>query len=167
MAEGSGELKHVNTVIHGPPGSGKSSLKRAILGEDPLPEEKQNSTDILENAVRAVSMDRLKSFAIITNEELVELLAEAMLNQIKKVKVSKSTAADSGAKPRGNKPLSNVPAIKSKKIKKRTVHDEQSLRDIAVPKNTSASKDSPSDSSSESVSLTQQAVANYNVKNCC
>ena len=165
MAEGSGELKHLNTVIHGPPGSEKSSLKRAILGEDPLPEEKQNSTDILENAVRAVSMDRLKSFDIITNEELVELLAEAMLNEI--IKVKESNAADSGAKPRGNKPLSNVPAIKSNKIKKRTVHDEQSLRDIAVPKNTSASKDSPSDSSSESVSLTQQAVANYNVKNCC
>ena len=157
MAEGSGELKHLNTVIHGPPGSGKSSLKRAILGEDPLPEEKQNSTDILENAVRAVSMDRLKSFAIITNEDLVELLAEAMLNEIKKVKESKSTADDSGAKPRGNKPLSNVPAIKSNEIKQRTVHDEESHRDIAVPKNTSASKDSP-DSSSESVSPTLSKI---------
>ena len=157
MAEGSGELKHLNTVLHGPPGSGKSSLKRAILGEDPLPEEKQNSTDILENAVRAVSMDRLKSFAIITNEELVKLLAEAMLNEIKKVKESKSTAADSGNKPRGNKPLLNVSAIKSNEIKQRTVHDKQSLRDIAVPTNTSAIKDFP-DSSSESVSPTLSEI---------
>ena len=157
MAKGSGELKHLNTVLHGPPGSGKSSLKRAILGEDPLPEEKQNSTDILENAVRAVSMDRLKSFAIISNEDLVELLAKAMLNQIIKVKESKSTAADSGAKPRGNKPLSNVSVIKSNEIKQRTVHDEQLLRDIAVPTNTSASKDFP-DSSSESVSPTLSRI---------
>ena len=140
MAEGSGELKHLNTVLHGPPGSGKSSLKRAILGEDPLPEEKQNSTDIMKNAVRAVSMDRLKSFDIVSNEELVELLAEAMLNEIKKVKESKSTAADSG-----NKPLP-------------TVHDKQSLRDIAVPTNTrSASKDFPG-SSSESVSPTLSKI---------
>ena len=151
-------MKHLNTVIHGPPGSGKSSLKRAILGEDPLPEEKQNSTDILENAVRAVSMDRLKSFDIITNEELIDLLAKAMLNQIIKVKESKSTAADSGAKPRGNKPLSNVPVIKSNEIKQRTVRDEESHRDIAVPTNTSASKDSPSDSSSESVSPTLSKI---------
>ena len=98
MAEGGGELKHLNTVLHGPPGSGKSSLKRAILGEDPLPEEEQYSTDIMKNAVRAVSMDRLKSFNIVSNEELVELLAKAMLNEIKKVKESKSTAADSGNK---------------------------------------------------------------------
>ena len=152
MAEGGGELKHLNTVLHGPPGSGKSSLKRAILGEDPLPEEKQNSTNILENAVRAVSMDRLKSFAIITNEELVELLAEAMLNEIKKVKESKSTAADSG-----NKPVPKVSTIESNEIKQRTVHDEESLCVIAVPTNTSASKDYP-DSSSESVSPTLSKI---------
>ena len=157
MAEGGGELKHLNTVLHGPPGSGKSSLKRAILAEDPLPEEKQNSTNILENAVRAVSMDRLKSFDIITNEDLVELLAKAMLNEIKKVKESKSTAADSGNKLRGNKPLPNVSAIKSNEIKQRTVHDEQSLHDIAVATNTSASKDFP-DSSSESVSPTLSKI---------
>ena len=158
MAEGGGELKHLNTVLHGPPGSGKSSLKRAILGEDPLPEGNQNSTDIMKNAVRAVSMDRLKSFNIITNEDLVELLAKAMLNEIKKIKERKSTAADSGNKPRGNEPLPNVSAIKSNEIKQQTVrHNEQSHRDIAVPTNTSASKDFP-DSSSESVSPTLSKI---------
>ena len=158
MAEGGGELKHLNTVLHGPPGSGKSSLKRAILGEDPLPEGNQNSTDIMKNAVRAVSMDRLKSFAIITNEDLVELLAKAMLNEIKKIKERKSTAADSGNKPRGNEPLPNVSAIERKEIKQRPVrHNEQSHRDIAVPTNTSASKDFP-DSSSESVSPTLSKI---------
>ena len=155
MAEGGGELKHLNTVLHGPPGSGKSSLKRAILGEDPLPEEKQNSTDILENAVRAVSMDRLKSFKVIENKDLIELLAQAMLKKIKEVKESKSTAAD---KPRGNEPLPNVSAIERKEIKQQTVrHNEQSLRDIAVPTNTSASKDF-SVSSSESVSPTLSEI---------
>ena len=78
MAEGGGELKHLNVVLHGPPGSGKSSLKRAVLGEDPLPQVEQNSTGIMENAVRAVSMDRMKNFKVITDKDLLELLAASM-----------------------------------------------------------------------------------------
>ena len=77
---------HLNIVLHGAPGVGKSSSKRVILGEDPLPEQEQNSTDIMENAVRAVSIDRIKQFAVITNEELIELLAEMILNNIEKSK---------------------------------------------------------------------------------
>ena len=78
MAEGGGELKHLNVVLHGPPGSGKSSLKRAILGEDPLPQVEQNSTGVMENAVRAVSMDRMKNFKVIKDKDLLELLAASM-----------------------------------------------------------------------------------------
>ena len=148
MAKGSGKLKHLNTVLHGPPGSGKSSLKRAILGEDPLPEEKQNSTDVMKNAVRAVSIDRLKSFAVITNEEFVQLLAQAMLNKIKE---SKSTAAD------------NVTAIESNEIKQQTTDDdEQSLRDIAGPTNTSASSQmkNPDENKSTVADSSKKPLAN-------
>ena len=152
MAEGHGNLKHLNIVLHGPPGSGKSSLKQAILGEDPLPEEKQNSTDIIKNAVRAVSVDRLKSFEVIEDEDLVELLAEAMLNEI-------NAEADSG-----NEPLTNQSAIESNEIIQKTdvPHDEQSLNeDCRVPDisptNTSASNGIPS-SISESVSPTLSKI---------
>ena len=82
MANGGGSLTHLNIILHGPPGSGKSSLKRVILGEDPLPEWLQNSTDIMENAVRAVSLDRIKQFAVVEKEYLIDLLAETMLQHI-------------------------------------------------------------------------------------
>ena len=151
-------MKHLNTVLHGPPGSGKSSLKRAILGEDPLPEEEQNSTDIRKNAVRAVSMDRLKSFGIITNEDLVELLAEAMLNQSKKEIESKSTAADSGN-------ILNVSANESNEIKQRTVHDEESLHDIAGTTNTSASNQikNPDENKSTAADSSNTSLPNVSI----
>ena len=140
MAEGSGDLKHLNVVLHGPPGSGKSSLKRAILDEDPLPEKEQNSTDIMKNAVRAVSMDRSKNFKVITNEDLIELLAQAMLDIVKRgEETAKSTATDSG-----NEPLANQSAIESNEIMQQN--------DISPTNASPISNDFPDSSSSESVS---------------
>ena len=49
IAEGSGEFKHVIFIMHGPPGSGKTSVQRLMLGEPPLPEEEQQSTGIVYN----------------------------------------------------------------------------------------------------------------------
>ena len=82
MREGGGELFLSNIILHGPPGAGKSSLKRIIIGQPPLPKHKQNATDILEKSVRAVCIDRVTSsetasglFEVVDNEKIIERLA--------------------------------------------------------------------------------------------
>ena len=75
MEEGEGDLDQSNIVLYGPPGAGKSSVKRLIIGSPPLPKEKQTATDILENAVRAISTSQMKLFKVIENEELIGMIA--------------------------------------------------------------------------------------------
>ena len=74
-------MKPCNTILHGPPGVGKSSLKRVILGQAPLPKEKQNATHIVETAARAVSTDRYtakgrKLLAEVDNTKMIKMLAK-------------------------------------------------------------------------------------------
>ena len=81
MKEGVGKMKPCNTILHGPPGVGKSSLKRLILGQSPLPKEKQNATNIVETAACAVSTDRYtakgkKLLAEVDNTEMIKMLAK-------------------------------------------------------------------------------------------
>ena len=47
MKEGGGKMKPHNITMHGPPGTGKTSLKRIIIGLPPLPSDEQNATDIV------------------------------------------------------------------------------------------------------------------------
>ena len=82
MKGGSGKMKSCNITMHGPPGAGKTSLKRVVIGLSPLPLKERNSTDIVENAVRAVSTNRLTAngrrrlmLAEVDNEELIKMLA--------------------------------------------------------------------------------------------
>ena len=82
MKEGGGEIKPCNITMQGPPGAGKTSLKRIIIGLPPLPLEKQNTTDIVENSARAVSTDQFTAdgrrsvmLAEVGNEELIKMLA--------------------------------------------------------------------------------------------
>ena len=85
MKEGGGKMKPRNITMHGPPGAGKTSLKRVIIGLSPLPSEEQNTTDIVENAVRAVSIDQFTSggrrrvmLREVDNEELIKMLARTV-----------------------------------------------------------------------------------------
>ena len=85
MKEGGGKMKPCNITLHGPPGAGKTSLKRVILGQPPLPKEKQNATPIIENAARAVNTNRLtasgrKMLAEVDNHDLIKMLANEVKN---------------------------------------------------------------------------------------
>ena len=78
MSEGGGSLLQSNIILHGPPGTGKTSLKRVIVGLPPLPKKSQKATGIMENAVRAVCTDRFKQFKVIENEELINMIADVV-----------------------------------------------------------------------------------------
>ena len=84
MENGWGKLFQSNLVLHGPPGAGKSSVKRVILGQPPLPKHKQSATDILERSVRAVSINRIAStdrhFEVVDNEQIIDRLAGEVKN---------------------------------------------------------------------------------------
>ena len=76
LAEGGGDLSQYTLFFHGAPGTGKTSLKRVMLDQDPLPKEKQMATDIVENAVRAVTTDKVNGFKVIGEIEMINMLAE-------------------------------------------------------------------------------------------
>ena len=81
MEEGGGKLNPCTITLHGPPGVGKTSLKRVILGQPPLPKEKQNSTNIMENPARAISTNRLTAaggqlLMEVNNMEFIKMLAK-------------------------------------------------------------------------------------------
>ena len=81
MREGGGKMKPCNITLHGPPGVGKTSLKRVILGQPPLSKEKQNGMPIIENAARAVNTSRFtangkKLLAEVNNHDLIKMLAK-------------------------------------------------------------------------------------------
>ena len=83
MSEGGGKLLQSNIVLHGPPGAGKTSLKRIMVGLPCLPRNEQISTNIMENSVRAICTDRVKQFKVIENNDLIGMLASAVKNHEK------------------------------------------------------------------------------------
>ena len=78
------KMKLCNISLHGPPGSGKTSLKRLILGQSPLPKEEQSTTGIIETASRASYgactyrrlTDGKKILAEVKNKNLIEMIAK-------------------------------------------------------------------------------------------
>lgn len=76
LSDGGGELSQTNVILHGPPGAGKTSVKQLVIGLDPLPVEKQTATDIVENAVRAVSTSQVRQFKVVKTDEIIDMLAD-------------------------------------------------------------------------------------------
>ena len=91
ISEGSGNMKVSLIVLHGPPGSGKTSLKRLLLGIPPLPPHLQNSTPIVEQPARAITTskvglkDNSNTLEIINENKLLKLLAGHVKQQDTKV----------------------------------------------------------------------------------
>ena len=85
MSDRGGKLLQSNIVLHGPPGAGKTSLKRIMVGLPCLPRNEQISTNIVENSVRAISTDRVKQFKVIENNDLIGMLASAVKNHEKEM----------------------------------------------------------------------------------
>ena len=76
MSGGGGTLLQSNIILHGPPGAGKTSLKQIVIGLPPLSKEMQSATNILDNAVRAVSTDKMHQFSVIENDKMLDMLAD-------------------------------------------------------------------------------------------
>ena len=91
MSEGSGNIKVSLITLHGPPGAGKTSLKRLLLGEPPLPPKEQNSTPIMDQPARAITTTKLGLKAdsvqlqleVVNETKILELLAGHIQQQVK------------------------------------------------------------------------------------
>lgn len=75
-----GQLKVSVLALHGPPGVGKTSLKRLIVGDPPLTSNQEQSTGIAESPVRAITLGKdiaskdADKFATVNDKNFIELL---------------------------------------------------------------------------------------------
>ena len=93
MSEGFVDIKVSLIALHGSPGVGKTSLKRLLLGELPLPPELQNSTPIMDQPARAITSSKVgclmktgsEQLERINENVLLELLAGYVQDQLTQV----------------------------------------------------------------------------------
>ena len=91
MEEGGGKLIQSNIVLHGPPGAGKTSVKRLMIGLPALSKKEQTATNILDNAVRTICIDKMRQFEIIKNDDLIDMIAAEVEKQGSNRKGNKCT----------------------------------------------------------------------------
>ena len=138
MKEGGGELFLSNIVLHGPPGAGKSSLKRIIIGQPPLPKYKQNATNILEKSVRAVCINRVTAsstasgmFEVVDNEKIIERLA-GEVERLREERVNKPTTSLPSQSSFVDNPvlIAEIPTISVSSVNPATSESEVPSKDI-------------------------------------
>ena len=83
-------LKIRRIVLYGPPGAGKTSIKRLMLDNPPLSTEEEQSTPLLEPPLRLITTDRITStgksniMKVVSDEEVIEMVGKEVIEMVGK-----------------------------------------------------------------------------------
>ena len=121
-----GKMKVSCVLLHGAPQVGKSSVKRLILNLPPLENHEEESTDLLEDPVRAISTERMtisnqtKKLKELDEGELIRLIKRELHARLKDEKGSEHSSS------------SNISAIQEKHEDLTVPSDDSENEDVGL-----------------------------------